>query len=236
MARRPPDPSGAPPLSRWLREPFVLPKIAAAPLRRPPDVQKVGGGRPVLVIPGMLSGDRSTALLRKTFDAAGFRSFPAGLGINATLRVERLAALEARLARIVEECGSPAVIVGWSLGGLYARVLAQRHPELVRLVATLGTPFSGDRHANNAWRLYELLADHRVDAPPIPDDPATKPAAYTMAFWSGSDGVIAEHSARGLDGERDEAIELPSRHFEMGVSKRAVKRVVDTISARLAVD
>lgn len=184
----------------------------------------------------MLSGDRSTALLRKTFDAAGYRSFSAGLGINATLRPERLAALEARLVQMVEECGSPAVIVGWSLGGLYARVLAQRHPGLVQLVATLGTPFSGDRHANNAWRLYELLADHRVDAPPIPDDPSTKPTAYTLAFWSGSDGVIAEPSARGMDGERDEAIEFPFRHFEMGVSKRAVKLVVDTISARLAGD
>ena len=73
------------------------------------------------------------------------------------------------------------VLLGWSLGGIYARVLAQRHPDLVDLVVTLGTPFSGDRRANNAWRVYEALNDHAVDASPLPDDPSVKPSVPTIA-------------------------------------------------------
>lgn len=226
------DESRAPSLLRWMAEPLVLPKLAAAPFRKPVLTAKVGKGRPVLVLPGMASGDGSTALLRNSLAAAGYHPLAGGLGRNMTLSVKRFEALERRLAQAVEQDEQATIVLGWSLGGFYARVLAQRHPEHVALVATLGTPFAGSRKANNAWRLYNLLADHTLDSPPLPDDPAVKPAVPTLAFWSPIDGIVAPASARGSAEERDEAIELPYRHFEMGCSRPAVRQVIEVLNAR----
>ena len=224
--------SRPPSLSRWLAEPLCLPKIAVAPYRRPALTERKGEGRPVLVLPGMASGDRSTALLRNSLSAAGYKALSGGLGRNMTISLDKFQRLEARLLHAVGTTEKRAILIGWSLGGFYARVLAQRHPDQVGIVATMGTPFSGDRRANNAWRIYEMLADHTVDAPPLPDDPAIKPSAHTIAFWSPIDGIVSPASARGTDDERDEAVELPFRHFEMGCSRRAVKRVVETLNER----
>ena len=60
-----------------------------------------------------------------------------------------------------------------------------------RVVMTLGSPFSGDRRANNAWRVYEALNDHKVDAVPFPEDPGEKPPVRTIAVWSPRDGIVA---------------------------------------------
>jgi pimeloyl-ACP methyl ester carboxylesterase len=140
---------------------------------------------------------------------------------------------EMRLAEVAKVEGRKVALLGWSLGGIYARVLAQRHPHLVELVMTLGSPFSGDRRANNAWRVYEALNDHKVDASPLPDDPAIKPSVPTIALWSRHDGVIAPASARGLPHERDAEVEVPFRHFAMGSSRAAIDLVVAELGQRL---
>lgn len=226
--------SRPPSLALWLSEPLALPKIAAAPYRKAVPTLADGHGLPTIVLPGMASGDGSTALLRKSLGAAGFEPYASAFKSNLTMSPAKFEQVSALLDRAVNETGKPAVLVGWSLGGFYARVLAQRYPEKTAMVATLGTPFSGDRRANNAWRIYEMLADHKVDAPPLPDDPAIKPAAHTIAFWSPIDGIVAPASARGRDEERDEAIELPFRHFELGCSRRSVRMIVETLGERVA--
>ncbi|MBX7534385.1 alpha/beta hydrolase [Qipengyuania sp. GH1] len=204
-----------------------------APYRRPVLTSRKGAGRAVLVLPGMASGDRSTGLLRHSLAEADYRPVTGDLGRNLTVSPEKFAALESRLCDIAMGSDRKPVLIGWSLGGFYARVLAQRHPDKVAMVATMGTPFSGSRRANNAWRLYEFLADHSVDDPPLPDDPARKPPVYTIAFWSAIDGIVAPASARGRETERDEAIELSVRHFEMGCSRTAVRTVIETVNSRL---
>ena len=66
------------------------------------------------------------------------------------------------------------VIVGWSLGGLFGRELARSFPDRVRALITLGTPFSGDPRQNNVWPLYEKVAKHPVDNPPLPGSPTSR--------------------------------------------------------------
>ena len=223
----------APPrLSLWAQEPLAVPKLLVGGFRRPAPVERKGAGRPVMVIPGMLSGDGSTRLLRRTLTSAGYDAQGWGEGFNNTISPDRLSRAERRLTDLADRGGKLPIIVGWSLGGFYARALAQRHPELVSMVVTLGTPFSGDRHANNAWRLYEFLNDHPVDAPPIAEDPSQKPAVHTIAVWSRKDGIVAPECARGLDHERDEDIELPFRHFEMGSSKRGTAMIAQILNDR----
>ena len=76
----------------------------------------------------------------------------------------------------------------------FARELARAHPDRVRAVVTLGSPFSGNPKLNNVWRLYEWVAGHPVDAPPIDRIP-DKPPVPTLAIWSRADGIVAPAAA-----------------------------------------
>lgn len=229
------DDSAPPPRSLWLREFPNTGAILISPLRRARSVQgaKSGAGQPVLVFPGILSSDSATALLRRTLRLSGYHDYASQLGLVTGMTPAMMARAETRLAEVAEREGRKVALLGWSLGGIYARVLAQRHPDLIELVMTLGTPFSGDRRANNAWRLYEAINDHRVNAPPLPDDPAIKPPVPTIALWSRNDGVIAPAASRGLPHERDAEVEIPFRHFQMGSSRPAIARIVSELGERL---
>ena len=103
--------------------------------------------------------------------------------------------------------------------------------ELVEKVVTMGSPFSGDPRSNNVWRLYEWIAGHPVDAPPIDTDLAEKPPVPTLALWSRRDGIVSVRSARGLAGESDKEVELDCSHMGFGVSGRAYPRIIDAIRA-----
>jgi dienelactone hydrolase len=179
------------------------------------------------VIPGFLAGDRTCMELRRALAEAGWRVHPWGLGFNAGVRADTLHKLEGCIDSIGSE--EPVLVVGWSLGGLYARELARHAPGKVRAVVTLGSPFSGDLHQNNVWRLYELFAGHKVDNPPIPRIPA-KPPVPSLAIWSRQDGIIAPRTAFGLEGERDKAVEIGCNHMAFAISKKATRRAVREIA------
>lgn len=221
-----------PPLRYALREPLALPKIWLGAVRRPLQVEGAGKGEPVLVIPGMFSGDRSTVYLRRSLDASGFSSHASGKQFMRGADLATMALLERRLNDVADRNGKPVILLGWSLGGMFARALAHRYPELVEAVATLGSPFSGDRCANRAWRVYNLVNDHTVHDPPLPDDVSAKPDKLTIAMWSKVDGVIAPDCARGRESERDRAVEMPGTHFELGSSSRCVRIVIETLANR----
>lgn len=172
-----------------------------------------GRGEPVLVIPGFLATDLSTALMRRALDRAGFRAYGWRQGINLGTRADTLERLSARLDAVRADAGGPVALVGWSLGGLFARELAKERPDAVSRVVTMGSPFSGDPRANRIWRLYEMIARHPVDAPPLPVNLPEKPPVPTVAIWSARDGVITPACARGRPGERDTTIEVGCTHL-----------------------
>ena len=183
-------------------------------------------GEPVLVIPGFLCSDETTLALRKELAAAGFRVHGWKLGWNLGARADTLDRIRAR----VESLGhnKPILIVGWSLGGIYAREFARHYPQLVKAVVTLGSPFSGDPRQNTVWRLYEFVAKHPVTDPPIPRV-TEKPPVPHLALWSRRDGLIAPRAARGLDHERDKEVELDCHHMAFGVSTKAARQAVKEI-------
>jgi pimeloyl-ACP methyl ester carboxylesterase len=183
-------------------------------------------GQPVLVIPGFLCSDQTTFSLRRELARAGFRVHGWKQGWNLGTRRDTLD----RLRKRVEGLGHdrPVVIVGWSLGGLFGREFARYHPERVKAVITLGSPFSGDPRQNNVWRLYEWIAGHSVDDPPLPRI-TEKPPVPHLAIWSRRDGLIAPRAARGLEHERDKAVELHCHHMAFGISKRAAQDVAREI-------
>jgi hypothetical protein len=216
----------APPFRLLIREPFALffrLYRAFGPMGPfgPPD------GPPVMVIPGFLASDRSTLGLQRALGEAGFRTIGWDMGFNRGVTADTLDRIVAHLETFAR--GRKAVLVGWSLGGIYAREVAKRRPDLVVKVVTLGTPFSGDPRANNAWRLYELVAGHKVDDPPIHADIPAKPPVPTIAMWSRKDGMVAPASARGEEGERDEAIEVDCSHMGFAVDSRAWPAVIEAV-------
>lgn len=183
-------------------------------------------GPPALVIPGFLASDRTCLELRRALAARGWRTYPWELGFNRGAHDDVLRHLRLRIEAIHD--GRPILLVGWSLGGVFAREVAREVPQLVRAVVTLGSPFSGDPHMNNVWRLYEWVAGHPVDAPPVMHRP-DKPPVPTLAIWSKRDGIIARRAARGLESERDKEVEISCGHMAFSVSRRATRRVAREI-------
>jgi pimeloyl-ACP methyl ester carboxylesterase len=145
------------------------------------------------------------------------------MGLNKGARADTLERLKARLEAVADH--RKVLLVGWSLGGLFARELARAHPEMVRGVVTLGSPFSGDLKTNNNVRsLYEWVAGHSVDAPPFPRVLA-KPPVPTLALWSRRDGIVSVRAARGLEGERDKEVEINTTHMGFAVSRAALAQI-----------
>ena len=193
------------------------------------DARGPEGGPPALVIPGFIANDRTTMAFRRALAEAGWRTHPWGHGWNLGATADIIDRLRARLDAIHPD---PILVVGWSLGGVFARELARQHPERVRAVVTLGSPFSQDPHLNNVWRLYEWVAGHKVDNPPIKRITA-KPPVPTLALWSRKDGLIAPLAARGAPDETNSHVELECSHMAFGVSARTCRQVVREIDTFL---
>lgn len=187
-------------------------------------------GPPALVIPGWVASDRTTLALRRALAASGWRVHGWEMGWNRGARadtVERLRTLLGAIGR-----GQKVLVVGWSLGGVYGRELARAAPDEVLALVTLGSPFSGDPRQNNVWRLYEWIAGHKVDDPPIPRI-TDKPPVPQLALWSRRDGIVAPRSAYGLEHERDKAVELRCTHMAFGVSGHIGREVAREIGSFL---
>ena len=220
-----PDDLAPPGWHRWREFAWHLPRILAGlgPVgpRGPED------GPPALVLPGFLAGDRTTMDIRRALARAGWRVHPWGLGFNRGAKPDTLDLLSRRLDEIYD--GRPVLLVGWSLGGMFARELAHRHPDKVRAVATLCSPFSGDFKTNtNVRELYERVAGHDVNEPPFPRADG-KPPVPTLSFWSRRDGVVAPSAARGRDHEIDRAVEIDTYHVGAVLWRPALVLIVGEI-------
>jgi predicted esterase YcpF (UPF0227 family) len=176
---------------------------------------------------GLQRSDRTTMDLRRALARAGWWVHPWLQGLNTGAKPDTLELLEKRL----DEIGGrrPVLVVGWSLGGMFARQLAHRCPDKVRGVVTLGSPFSGDLKTNtNVCEYYERIAGHDVNEPPF-HHYAHKPPVPTLALWSRRDGIVAPSAARGRDHERDKAVEVDTYHSGFAVHRPVLSQVVSEI-------
>lgn len=183
-------------------------------------------GRPVMLLPGFGTQPRRMRRMHLALELAGHDVCDWGLGLNLGPTIDNFEQLCRTIVERAERQGAPLALVGWSLGGLFAREAAKRHPYAVDLVVTLGTPFSGDLHANRAWRAYQAITGHEVTAPPVRGNFAAKPPVRTVALWSPRDGVVAARSACGRPGERDEAIAVRCTHLGFPGHPEAVAEVL----------
>lgn len=183
--------------------------------------------QPVMLLPGFGAHPVRMRRMGRSLAVAGHRVEDWGLGHNLGPTEENFAFLMDRVASLAAYHRAPISLVGWSMGGMFARELARRQPDKVRKVITLGTPFSGDRRANNVWRAYHLVTGKSVDVDPIPGcDYTTKPPVPTIAIWSARDGIVAPRTACGRPHERDRAVALRCNHMGFPRDPRAIIEVL----------
>ena len=223
------EPAARPPLRLLAGELDALLEPARRPFRKI-EVAAAPSPRTVMLLPGFATHPIRMRYLARQLERAGHKVKRWGMGFNFGPTEENLRYLEARLEEVHARYGRDVVLVGWSLGGLFARELAKRRPDLVAKVITMGTPFSGSPRANNAWRIYQFVAGHRVDQPPVDTVVAEKPPVETVALWSPRDGIISPRSARGLPHERDRAVALRCTHIGFSYAPEAVQAVLGELA------
>jgi pimeloyl-ACP methyl ester carboxylesterase len=191
-----------------------------------------GDGHPVLALPGFLASDLSMAPMRRYLKELGYDAHAWNMGRNLGGVASKREALRDLLRRIYSQTGRKVSLVGWSLGGVYARDLALQAPDMVRSVITLGSPFASDITATNATRLYEALSGERVDDNPelaaasAGDQPVPAPAIYSR-----TDGIVNWHTSLLRPSSTAENIEVYfASHIGLGVNPAALWAVADRLA------
>jgi len=191
-----------------------------------------GDGHPVLALPGFLASDLSMLPIRRYLRELGYDAHAWRIGRN-TGGINRMrGALLDRLGEIHAASGRKVSIVGWSLGGVYARDLALRAPEMVRYVVTLASPFANDVRATNATWLYEALSGETVgDDPQFLEKIAGDLPVPTTAIYSRADGVVNWRTCRLRPSDTAENIEVHlASHIGIGVNPAALWAVADRLA------
>jgi pimeloyl-ACP methyl ester carboxylesterase len=191
-----------------------------------------GDGHPVLVLPGFSASDASTAPLRGYLRRQGYSAHGWGQGRNRGPRPGVELGMLRRLEHLYWTSGRKVSVVGWSLGGIYARELARQRPEMVRLVVTLGSPFASAR-STNVDRLFEAVSGLSIDeldkeflrrmreAPPVP----------STAVYSTSDGIAHwEACVDSPEGAETENVRVPGSHCGLGHNPLAVYVIADRLA------
>jgi pimeloyl-ACP methyl ester carboxylesterase len=191
-----------------------------------------GDGHPVLVLPGLVASDTSTRPLRSFLRNRGYAVSGWRQGRNLGLRHGVQDAMVDLVQELNETHGRKVSLIGWSLGGLYARQLAKMLPDRVRSVITLGSPFASGPKATNAWRVYEMASGRRADEEDerFGGSLASAPPMPTTAIFSRSDGICAWQGCREQVSSLSESIEVESSHCGMGHHPAAVYAVADRLA------
>jgi pimeloyl-ACP methyl ester carboxylesterase len=189
-----------------------------------------GDGHPVLVLPGLAASDVSTRPLRTYLAAQGYAAHGWKQGPNHGPRLGVEAGIDARLAELAQRYNRKVSLIGWSLGGVFAREAARRSSNLVRQVITLGSPFANEPKASNACRLYEVLSGRRVDDWPDREAMKLPPPVPSTAIYTRSDGIVAWQGCREQESATAENIEVEGSHSGLGYNPTVLYAIADRLA------
>lgn len=190
-----------------------------------------GDKHPVLVLPGFMASDMSTKPLRKFLAQSGYKVYGWDLGRN-TAKVEFLDLLTEKLESIYATHGEKISLVGWSLGGVFARQLAKAKPELIRQVITLGSPFKGINEPNNVAWIYNLISDGKrvEDTDPVLFEDIPLPAPVpTTAIYTKEDGIVPWQLCLEEEDEIHQNIQVRGSHIGLGVNPTVLEIIGDRL-------
>jgi pimeloyl-ACP methyl ester carboxylesterase len=228
-----PDVSG-PSIRLLLSEPvrglagFAAMPLAATYLSSAPR----GDGHGVLVLPGLLASDASTSVLRRFVRRLGYAVHGWNLGRNRGPTDEVLDQLPLELSALADRTRRPVSLIGWSLGGIYGRELARRHPGLVRQVITLGSPFAltdpRQSHADRAYTRRRYL--HATGRLPTREQLATPIEVASTAVYSRRDGIIAWRACIAPETALHENVEVRCAHLGFGTDPATLWLIADRLA------
>ena len=191
----------------------------------------LGDGHPVLVLPGFMASDKSTNALRSFINQIGYNSLPWDLGRNYA-NIDHLNILVDKVEKIYEEYGEKVSLVGWSLGGVFARQIAKNNPDIVRQIITLGSPFRGVQKPNNvAWIYNQLVKRKKIEeAAPELIEEFPKPAPVpTTAIYTKEDGVVPWQMCLEEETSIHQNIQVRGSHLGLGVNPAVLKIIANRL-------
>ena len=227
-------PGVGPALLLFLTEPARgLADLAALPLAAPWLARAPrGDGHGVLVLPGLLASDLSTAALRRFAGCLGYDVHGWELGRNQGPTETVLDGLPQALTALADRTGGPVSVVGWSLGGIYARELARQHPDLVRHVITLGSPFAlTDPRRSRADGTYYRRSHLHAAAVPTREQAARPIDVPSTAVYSRRDGVVCWQNCVEPETALHQNVAVRCSHLGFGVDPATLWLIADRLAA-----
>ncbi|MEM6765863.1 MAG: alpha/beta hydrolase [Bacteroidota bacterium] len=190
-----------------------------------------GDQHPVLVLPGFMASDTSTEPLRQFLTQSGYEAYGWDLGRN-TAKVEYLGLLIDKLESIYETHNKHVTLIGWSLGGVFARQLAKARPTLVRQIITLGSPFKGISQPNNVAWIYNLISNGKrasdIDQVLLEDIPLPAPVP-TTAIYTKEDGIVPWQLCLEEEDDIHQNVQVRGSHFGLGLNPIVLEIIADRL-------
>ena len=201
-------------------------------------------GDPVLLVPGFLAGDGTLVLMSRSLRAQGFRTYRSQIRSNIGCTLTAAAQLEARLESIAMRRGTRVQIVGHSLGGMLARGIAVRRPDLVSNIVTMGSPMlaPGAHHVSLAASVELLVRLSRAGIPGLMAEDCVRGSCARQSFGESRLPVPAGVGFTAIYSRRDgivdwracvdpaaTALEVTTSHLGMAFDPR----VIDLVSGAL---
>jgi pimeloyl-ACP methyl ester carboxylesterase len=193
-----------------------------------------GDGHPVVVFPGLATDRTSVAPLTGFLQRLGYAACDWGRGFNTGPQGDIddwLAELADHVVELHPEHERRISLIGWSLGGIYAREVAKHRPDRVRQVITIGTPFAGSAEQTHAGWVYRLVNGQK----PVLDEALmarlrTAPEVPTTSIYSRSDGIVAwQACVQPGDDAHIDNIEVDGSHCGLGWNPRVLAIIADRL-------
>ena len=235
-----------PPLWRESRVGLEAARLLRSPVWQGAGVPP-GEGRPVLLVPGFLAGDGTLATMAKWLRSNGYWTRRAGIRANVGCSEDACRRIEERLEALAERTGQPVAIVGQSRGGVLARVVAARRPDLVSGIVTLGAPTVGMLRVHplvllqvgvvgalGTGRVPGLFRMSCLRGACCEEFRADLLARFPVSVryvcvYSRSDGIVDWRAC--LDGAADKLVEIDASHCGMALSRDAYEHVARALAA-----
>ena len=194
----------------------------------------VGDGHPVIVYPGLGAGAFNTSHLRGYLQSSGFVAHDWQSGVNTGpdgIFDDWLGHLDERVRALHQSQGRKVSLIGWSLGGVYAREIAKRCPRSVRQVITLGTPFAALGGGNFAGTVFRLLDKDRTHlSPQMEARLRASPPVPTTSIYSKSDGIVSWQGCIEKKSPRSESVEVSASHLGMASHPEVLRLVAERLA------
>lgn len=188
-------------------------------------VQNIGRGQVVLVIPGLISTDALTIVLRKYLQKLGYNVFGWEMGMNLG-RLESVHELVRKVEKMAELHQQKIIVVGWSMGGIFAREVAKGTPNAVKKVITIGSPFADVTAPNWAKSIFDFV-NKGIEIDPAVMAQIPNPAPVpTVALYSKRDGIVPWQACMEIvEDDTHQNIEVGGSHLGMGANPNTIQVV-----------